>query len=126
LVHRPGYLVPAADKIGDRAAARVCTERLYCRHARFPFAPWRLEEIESGLSWDAAALAAEIGRRAAQLSELGIPRGSRVAIAHGGSADFFADLLAGASARLGSVSTLRSRRASARTSSPSPGRMSFW
>jgi len=53
-----------------------------------------IEEIESGLRWDAAALGAEIGRRAAQLSGLGLPRASPVAIAHGGSADFFADLLA--------------------------------
>jgi acyl-CoA synthetase (AMP-forming)/AMP-acid ligase II len=53
-----------------------------------------IEEIESGLRWDAAALAVEIGRRAAQLSGLGIPRASRVAITHGGSADFFADLFA--------------------------------
>ncbi len=53
-----------------------------------------IEEIESGLRWDAAALSAEIGRRAQQLSRLGIARGGRVAILHGGSADFFADLLA--------------------------------
>jgi oxalate---CoA ligase len=53
-----------------------------------------VEEIESGLCWDSAMLGREISRRAAALSRLGIRSGSRVAIAHGGSADFFADLLA--------------------------------
>jgi acyl-CoA synthetase (AMP-forming)/AMP-acid ligase II len=53
-----------------------------------------IEEIETGLRWDAATLAGEVGRRAAELSRFKIGRGSRVAIAHGGSADFFADLLA--------------------------------
>ena len=53
-----------------------------------------IEEIETGLRWEAAALASEVGRRAAELSRLKIGRGSRVAICHGGSAAFFADLLA--------------------------------
>jgi len=53
-----------------------------------------IEEIETGLRWDAAVLGAEIGRRVARLSRLEVVRSSRVAIACGGGADFFADLLA--------------------------------
>src|ERR1700730_7718062 len=53
-----------------------------------------IEEVESGLRWDAARPRHEIARRAAELSRLGVRTGSRVAIVHGGSADFFADLLA--------------------------------
>jgi acyl-CoA synthetase (AMP-forming)/AMP-acid ligase II len=61
------------------------------------FSPSRLggiEETESRLRWDAAALAGEIARRAVELSRLGIRRGARVVIAHGGTARFFADLFA--------------------------------
>jgi hypothetical protein len=47
-----------------------------------------IEEIESSLRWDAAALSTEIGRRAAHLSRLGIARASRVAIARGGQRGF--------------------------------------
>src|SRR5260370_347736 len=53
-----------------------------------------IEEIETGLRWDAAVLGAEIGRRVARLLRLEVVRSSRVAIACGGGADFFADLLA--------------------------------
>jgi len=53
-----------------------------------------IEEIENGLRWDAAMLGAEIDRRAAQFSRLEVVRSSRVAIACGGGAEFFADLLA--------------------------------
>jgi oxalate---CoA ligase len=53
-----------------------------------------IEEIETGLRWDAALLRREIGGRVGELSRLGVGAGSRVAICHGGSAAFFADLLA--------------------------------
>ena len=53
-----------------------------------------IEDIGLGLRWDAAALAREIDRRAAALDAMGIGRGCVVAIAHGASAHFFADLLA--------------------------------
>ncbi len=53
-----------------------------------------IKDIRLGLSWDAAALGHEVDRRAAVLSQMGIGRGSVVAIAHSGSAHFFADLFA--------------------------------
>ncbi len=62
-----------------------------------PFHARRLgavEDIGSGIRWDPARLAHEIERRAATLQAMGIGRGSVVAIAHGQSAHFFADLLA--------------------------------
>ena len=53
-----------------------------------------IEDLALGLSWDAASLGSEILRRAAVLSQMGIGHGSVVAIAHGGTARFFADLFA--------------------------------
>jgi oxalate---CoA ligase len=47
-----------------------------------------------GLHWDSATLADEVNWRAAVLAEKGIGRGSVVAIAHTGTARFFADLFA--------------------------------
>jgi oxalate---CoA ligase len=61
------------------------------------FAPGRIGgilDLGHGLRWDAATLDREVGRRAAALSRESIGRGSLVAIAHDGSARFFADLLA--------------------------------
>jgi acyl-CoA synthetase (AMP-forming)/AMP-acid ligase II len=53
-----------------------------------------IEETASGRHWDGAMLGREVARRSAALAEKRIGRGVMVAIAHGGSADFFADLLA--------------------------------
>jgi oxalate---CoA ligase len=53
-----------------------------------------IEEIGSGLRWGGDRLAREVQRRAAALAAAGVNRGGRVAIAHGGTAAFFADLLA--------------------------------
>src|SRR5262245_6190237 len=53
-----------------------------------------VEDVEFGVRWDAAALHDEVLRRAAVLSRRGIARGSLVAIMHGGSARFLADLFA--------------------------------
>jgi oxalate---CoA ligase len=53
-----------------------------------------ITEIESGLHWDAAMLVGQMHRRVAALSQLKVGRGTRVAIAHAGTARFFADLLA--------------------------------
>lgn len=53
-----------------------------------------IEDLGLGLSWDASTLCEEIDRRAAMLSQMGIGRGSVVAIGHGGTARFFADLFA--------------------------------
>jgi len=59
-----------------------------------PFACGGIEDVGLGISWDASTLADEVSRRAAVLSQMGVGRGSTVAIAHGGSAHFFADLFA--------------------------------
>src|SRR5258706_16274857 len=48
----------------------------------------------AGTAWSAAELAAEVARRAQALATNRIGSGSVVAIAHGGSAAFFADLFA--------------------------------
>lgn len=53
-----------------------------------------IEDIGLALRWDPAILADEVSRRTVILSQNGIGRGSKVAIAHGGSARFFADLFA--------------------------------
>ena len=53
-----------------------------------------IEDLGLGLRWDAATLAREVERRANVLAEFKIGRGSIVAIAHSGSATFFADLFA--------------------------------
>ncbi len=54
----------------------------------------RINDLELGLHWDSAALRDEVARRAAALTQRGIRRGSVVAVAHSGTAHFFADLLA--------------------------------
>jgi oxalate---CoA ligase len=54
----------------------------------------RIEDVGLGLSWASSTLANEVCRRAAVLSNMGIGHGSTVAIAHGGTARFFADLFA--------------------------------
>ena len=53
-----------------------------------------INDLELAERWDSTKLVREIERRAAVLSQMGIGRGSVVAIAHGGSVRFFADLLA--------------------------------
>ena len=53
-----------------------------------------IEDIGLALRWDPAVLVDEVTRRATILSQMGIGRGSKVAIAHSGSARFFADLFA--------------------------------
>jgi oxalate---CoA ligase len=53
-----------------------------------------IEDIGLGESWDSARLFNEVERRAATLSDLGFGRGSVIAIGHGGTARFFADLFA--------------------------------
>ena len=53
-----------------------------------------IEDIVLGEKWDSTRLCQEIDRRAAALAELGIGHGSVVAIGHGGTSRFFADLLA--------------------------------
>jgi acyl-CoA synthetase (AMP-forming)/AMP-acid ligase II/thioesterase domain-containing protein/acyl carrier protein len=53
-----------------------------------------IEDIGLGLCWDPATLAGEVTRRATILSQMGIGRGCKVAIAHSNSARFFADLFA--------------------------------
>jgi acyl-CoA synthetase (AMP-forming)/AMP-acid ligase II len=54
----------------------------------------QISDLGLGLRWQSAALRHEIERRAGALARMGLGRGSVVAIAHGGSARFFADLLA--------------------------------
>jgi acyl-CoA synthetase (AMP-forming)/AMP-acid ligase II/thioesterase domain-containing protein len=53
-----------------------------------------IEDIGLELRWDPTVLVEEVTRRATALSQMGIGRGSRVAIVHSGSARFFADLFA--------------------------------
>jgi oxalate---CoA ligase len=53
-----------------------------------------IKDVGLGLRWDAAALNQEIARRASVLAQMGIKPGSVVAIGHGGTAHFFADLFA--------------------------------
>jgi acyl-CoA synthetase (AMP-forming)/AMP-acid ligase II len=53
-----------------------------------------IEDIGLGVRWDCATLADEVERRARALAQCGIGRPAVVAIAHGGTARFFADLLA--------------------------------
>jgi acyl-CoA synthetase (AMP-forming)/AMP-acid ligase II/thioesterase domain-containing protein len=53
-----------------------------------------IEDVGLGLRWDKAALNSEILRRASVLEQMGIKPGSLVAIGHGGTARFFADLFA--------------------------------
>ncbi|MGA2998717.1 AMP-binding protein [Bradyrhizobium sp.] len=53
-----------------------------------------IEDVFLGVYWEASTFANEVSRRAAVLSHMGIGRGSTVAIAHGGTAHFFADLFA--------------------------------
>src|SRR5947207_5590303 len=51
-------------------------------------------DLGLGLRWDAPQFENEVARRAAALSREDVGRGSLVAIAHDGTARFFADLLA--------------------------------
>ena len=53
-----------------------------------------IKDVGLGLSWDPTTLVGEVDRRAAVLAQMGIGRGSVVAIAHSGTARFFADLFA--------------------------------
>jgi len=53
-----------------------------------------IKDVGLGLSWDPTTLLGEVDRRAAVLAQMGIGRGSVVAIAHSGTARFFADLFA--------------------------------
>jgi oxalate---CoA ligase len=53
-----------------------------------------VEDCSLSVRWDAAALAAQVERRAVALSQIGIGRASVVAISHGGGVHFFADLFA--------------------------------
>jgi acyl-CoA synthetase (AMP-forming)/AMP-acid ligase II/thioesterase domain-containing protein/acyl carrier protein len=53
-----------------------------------------IEDMGLGLRWDAAAFHKEVVRRASILAHIGIKPGSVVAIGHGGTAHFFADLFA--------------------------------
>jgi oxalate---CoA ligase len=53
-----------------------------------------IEDLVLGVSWDAATLARQVDRRAAVLAQNGIGQNSILAIAHGGTAHFFADLFA--------------------------------
>jgi acyl-coenzyme A synthetase/AMP-(fatty) acid ligase/thioesterase domain-containing protein len=53
-----------------------------------------IRDVKLGCRWDSLRLGEEIDQRAAVLAAEGIGRGSVVAIIHGGTARFFADLLA--------------------------------
>ena len=53
-----------------------------------------IEDVGRGTLWTSAMLRREIGARATVLTRAGLGRGDVVAVAHGGSASFFADLLA--------------------------------
>ncbi|MDP6705144.1 MAG: fatty acid--CoA ligase family protein [Alphaproteobacteria bacterium] len=53
-----------------------------------------IRELDSGRRCDAAWLAREVGRRRSVLRRVGVGRGDVVVLAHGNSADFFADLFA--------------------------------
>ncbi|MFW6028483.1 MAG: class I adenylate-forming enzyme family protein [bacterium] len=53
-----------------------------------------IEDAGRGTLWTSAMLRREIGARAAVLTSAGLGRGDVVAVAHGGSASYFADLLA--------------------------------
>jgi len=53
-----------------------------------------ITEVRTGEVWPAPRLAADVLRRAALISRHGVGPGRPVLIAHGGSASFFADLLA--------------------------------
>ena len=59
-----------------------------------PMAVGGIKDVALGLTWDTAAFYDEVNRRVAALSLMGIGRGSIVAIGHGGTARFFADLFA--------------------------------
>ena len=53
-----------------------------------------ITDLRSGIHWGRDALQAEITRRRAALAGVGVGQGTRVALAHGGTPAFFADLFA--------------------------------
>jgi acyl-CoA synthetase (AMP-forming)/AMP-acid ligase II len=53
-----------------------------------------IEDISNGTRWDAPNFARQVERRMAALARMRIDRGAMVAIGHGGTAYFFADLFA--------------------------------
>ena len=67
-----------------------------CAGADLPWHGWAASRtLRTGAAMgDSAALRREIERRAAALARMGVGRGAVVAIAHGGTARFFADLIA--------------------------------
>jgi oxalate---CoA ligase len=53
-----------------------------------------INDVGLGVRWDAVSFKSQVDRRAVLLSKIGISRGSKVAILHGGTACLFADLFA--------------------------------
>jgi acyl-CoA synthetase (AMP-forming)/AMP-acid ligase II/thioesterase domain-containing protein len=81
---RSRYRVRLASRMNSQSACSLIS----------PLTAGGIEDVGLGLSWDAATFRDEVNRRVATLSQMGIGRGSVVAIGHGGTARFFADLFA--------------------------------